>query len=89
MPDLLLTGTEEPHVGSIDVDLALDAARLQGGRYAELIRLLLQTRRYRQGGKTFQLLIDVDLGDGGRPLQVPVEFLSPKGVRLKRTSHRC
>jgi len=84
VPDLLLVGAEEPHVGSIDVDLALDALKLKGGRYAELIGLLLQTRRYRAGTKTFQLLTDVDLGDGGRPIEVAVEFLSPKGVRFKK-----
>jgi len=38
VPDLLLPNTEEPHVGSIDVDLALDADKLRGGRYAEIVR---------------------------------------------------
>ena len=33
-PDLLLPDADEPHVGSIDVDLALDAAKLNDGRYA-------------------------------------------------------
>jgi hypothetical protein len=84
VPDLLLSGAEEPHVGSIDVDLALDALKLQDGRYAELIDLLLRTRRYRQGAKTFQLLSDVDLGDGSRPVEVAVEFLTPKGIRFKK-----
>ena len=40
-PDLLLTPAsmkDEAHVGSIDVDLALDASKLNDGRYAELIR---------------------------------------------------
>jgi len=37
---------EEPHVGSIDVDLALDAAKLNDGRYAEILKLLLETKRY-------------------------------------------
>ena len=36
-PDLLLPDAEEPHVGSIDVDLALDVAKLDDGRYAELV----------------------------------------------------
>ena len=30
----------------IDVDLGLDAAKLKGGRYAELLELLLATNRY-------------------------------------------
>lgn len=84
VPDLLLPRSEEPHVGSLDVDLALDAQKLGGGRYAELLKLLLDTRRYRLGRKPFQLLTDVDLGDGGGSLQVEVEFLAPTEVKLKK-----
>ena len=70
VPDLLLPNAEEPHVGTIDVDLALDAEKLNEGRYAELLNLLLNTRRYRPGTKQFQLVADVDLGDGGAPVHV-------------------
>ena len=83
-PDLLLPDAEEPHVGSIDVDLALDAAKLKDGRYAELVKLLLDTRRYRCGEKPFQLVVAVDLKDGEPPVQVEVEFLAPKDVKLKK-----
>lgn len=83
-PDLLLPDAEEPHVGSIDVDLALDAAKLKDGRYAELVKLLLDTKRYRPGEKNFQLVVEVDLKDGERPVQVEVEFLAPKEVKLKK-----
>ena len=83
-PDLLLPDAEEQHVGSIDVDLALDAAKLKDGRYAQLIKLLLDTKRYRAGEKDFQLVVDVDLKDGEKPLQVEVEFLAPKEVKLKK-----
>ena len=51
VPDLLLPGAEPEHVGSIDVDLALDAAKLEDGRYAELLKLLLDTGRYEKGGQ--------------------------------------
>jgi len=83
-PDLLLPDADEPHVGSIDVDLALDAAKLKDGRYAELIKLLLDTKRYRAGEKDFQLVVEVDLKDGEKPVQVEVEFLAPKEVKLKK-----
>ena len=83
-PDLLLPDADEPHVGSIDVDLALDAAKLNDGRYAELVKLLLDTKRYRAGEKEFQLVAKVDLKDGERPVQVEVEFLAPKKVKLKK-----
>lgn len=84
VPDLLIPTAEEPHVGSIDVDLALDAAKLGGGRYAELLTLLLNTKRYRPGTKPFQLVVDVDLKDGLDAVQVEVEFLAPKQVKLTK-----
>ncbi len=40
VPDLVIGKTDEAHVGSIDVDLALDATRLEKGRYAEMLKLL-------------------------------------------------
>lgn len=83
-PDLLLPEADEPHVGSIDVDLALDAAKLDKGRYAELLKLLLDTKRYRKGAKDFQLVVEVDLKDGEKPVLVEVEFLAPKEVKLKK-----
>ncbi len=84
VPYLLLPDVQEPHVGSIDVDLALDAEKLLGGRYAGMLKILLDTRRYRPGEKPFQFVTDVDLGDGGKPVQVEVEFLAPKEVRLRK-----
>lgn len=85
-PDLLLPEADEPHVGSIDVDIALDAAKLNDGSYAELVKLLLDTRRYRTGEKDFQLVVEVDLEDGEGPVQVEVEFLAPREVKLKKRS---
>lgn len=84
VPDLLLQHTPNPHVGSIDVDLALDAARLGDGRYAELINLLLGTGRYERGEKDFQLVTTVELGDGEPAIRVDVEFLAPAAVKLKK-----
>jgi hypothetical protein len=84
VPDLLIPEAEESHIGSIDVDLALDAAKLDKGRYAEMLKLLIDTKRYRQGEKEFQLVTEVDLKDGDKPVQVEVEFLAPKDVKLKK-----
>ena len=84
VPDLLLNDAEEPHIGSIDVDLALDAAKLTEGRYAELLKLLLDTKRYRTGAQAFQFLVTVDLKDGEKPIEVEVEFLASKQVKLKK-----
>lgn len=83
-PDLLLPEAEEKHVGSIDVDLALDIGKLTEGRYAKLLKLLLDTKRYRQGENDFQLVVDVDLKDGQKPVLVDVDFLAPKEGKLQK-----
>jgi len=84
VPDLLIPNASEPHVGSIDVDLALDAEKLNGGRYADLLNLLLDTRRYVPGSKDFQLIAEVDLEDGGALIQVDVEFLAPHDLKIEK-----
>ena len=83
VPDLLIQNSAEPHVKSIDVDLALDAAKLTDGRYAELLALLLDTRRYERSEKPFQLFTTVDLGDGQNPVRVDVDFLAPSEFKLR------
>ena len=84
VPGLLLPDAEEPHVGSIDVDLALDADKLREGRYAEIVNSLLATERYTQTDRAFKLQARVDLGDSGPELVVDVDFLKPVGRRRKR-----
>lgn len=79
VPDLLLSGAGERHVGSIDVDLALDAARLKQGRYARIIQALLATGRYARADEPFRLRARVDLHDDGRAVVVDVDFLKPPG----------
>ena len=62
LPDLLMDKAEEAHVGSIDVDLALDAENLADARYAELLKALLNTRRYRQAEEPYKLYAEVRKG---------------------------
>jgi hypothetical protein len=84
VPDLLMPDAAPEHIGSIDVDLALDAAKLGDGRYAELLKLLLDTGRYEKGDKDFQLVTMVDLAEGEAAVRVEVEFLAPADVKLKK-----
>ena len=84
VPDLLVGNADPKHIGSIDVDLALDAANLNDGRYAELLKLLLDTGRYHIGDKAFQLVTKVPLDDGEEPVQVQVEFLAPSEVKMQK-----
>ena len=84
VPDLLMPDAPERHIGSIDVDLAVDADRLREGRYAEMLKQLLATGRYKQGPQPFQLVTEVDLGDGEGVVVVEVDFLASKDVRLDK-----
>jgi len=88
VPDLLLPAAAEPHVGSMDVDLALDAQKLREGRYAEIVKSLLATGRYEQTDQQFKLRATVDLGDGGPVLEVDIDFLKSPGKRRKRKGPR-
>lgn len=83
VPGLLLPDHSPRHVGSVDLDLALDAEKLADGRYAELLQQLLNTKRYHLGDKPFQMVAQVDLGDGDELVRVEVEFLASKEFRLK------
>jgi predicted nucleotidyltransferase len=84
VPDLLMEKAEEAHVGSIDVDLALDAGKLADGRYAELLKVLLDTRRYQQAEEPFKLYAEVDLKDGQSPVRVDVDFLKSPDAKTKK-----
>lgn len=84
VPDLLLKNADEPHIGSIDVDLALDAVKLAEGRYGQLLETLLKTRRYHQSDEPFRLYVEVDLEDGEPPLRVDVDFLKPAGIKPRK-----
>jgi hypothetical protein len=86
VPELLAPDGAPAHVGSIDVDLALDVRKLQEGKYAELLKLLIETGRYTMGTKSFQLVTTVDLRDGEVPVEVQLEFLASVDVKL--TKHR-
>lgn len=88
VPDLLLPEAEERHVGSIEVDLALDAEKLADGRYAGLLKTLLDTRRYKKADEAFKLYAEVDLEDGDPPIRVDVDFLKSPDAKTKRNKPR-
>lgn len=84
IPDLLMPKADEPHVGSIDVDLALDAEKLAAGRYAELLKSLIATKRYQQADEPFKLYAEVDLKNGQPPVRVDVDFLKSPAAKTKK-----
>src|SRR5271154_4036546 len=69
VPWLLLEDSEMEHVGTLDVDLNLDAEALQNGEYADLIKALMG-HQYQQteDTKDFQLRRMVPARDGGEDI---------------------
>ena len=85
VPWLLLTGSDMPHVGTLDVDLTLHAEALGDGDYARLVDALLR-QGYRQGEdrRRFQLVRTVPARDGGPDIDVVVDFLMPRDATIAK-----
>lgn len=87
VPWLLLSQAEMAHVGTADVDLALDAKALGDGEYARLVEML-QSQGYRQSPdlRRFQLARTVAANDGGPPIDIVVDFLIPRDAVIAKNS---
>lgn len=83
VPWLLLGNEEMPHVGTLDVDVGLDARALGDGEYATLVDAL-QGHGYQQRRefRRFQLVRRVPVGDGGAPIDIVVDFLMPRDAEI-------
>jgi len=85
VPWLLLDNGDMPHVGSLDVDICLDAAALGDGEYAKLVESLLgQGYEQREENRCFQLVRPVPDPSGGPPVEIIVDFLMPRNARIIR-----
>jgi hypothetical protein len=83
VPWLLLDNKEMPHVGTIDIDLSLDAEALIDDEYVDLVDALKdQGYEQREALRVFQLVRTVDLRDGGPPIEVIVDFLVPRDAKI-------
>lgn len=83
VPWLLLNNEEMPHVGSLDVDLSLDAEALGDGEYATLVEAL-KGHGYEQRTtlRRFQLIRQVSARDDGPPIDIIVDFLMPRDAEI-------
>jgi len=83
VPWLLLGNEDMPHVGTLDVDVSLDAEALGDGEYATLIDAL-RGHGYDQRDelRRFQLVRRVPVQDGGAPIDVIVDFLMPRDAEI-------
>ena len=87
IPWLLQNNEDMPHVGTLDIDLGLDPSALTDGEYAKLIESL-QGYGYRQRAdlKQFQLVRELPQDDGSAPIEVVVDFLMQRDVKLVKNS---
>lgn len=85
VPWLLLKGEAMPHVGTLDVDLGLNAEALGNGEYAHLVEELMK-HDYKQSAakKDFQLVKAVPAADGEGSIEVVVDFLMPKDAKVEK-----
>lgn len=83
VPALVFQETHPEHIGTVDVDLALNASALADNQqYASLVEALENkgyVRGEKFGLKSFQLAREVSLQDGGAPVRILVDLLKPKG----------
>ena len=87
VPWLLLNESDMPHIGTLDVDLSLDAEALGDGEYAQLVDSLLR-QGYRQGENRprFQLVRTVPARDGGADIDIVVDFLMPRDATIAKNT---
>ena len=83
VPWLLLGNEDMPHVGTLDVDVGLDAEALGDGEYATLIDALRgHGYHQREALRRFQLVRQVPTRDGGNPIDIIVDFLMPRDAQI-------
>ncbi len=91
VPTLLIDAPDTPHVGTLDIDLTLDAHGLREDQEYARIITLLEAQHYVRSGqdggadlRAFQLQRTVDLADGGPVIPVVIDLLMPRGLKLKK-----
>ena len=83
VPWLLIDQTDMPHVGTVDIDIGLDAEALGDGEYAELVEgLKNHGYEQREERRRFQLVRQIDVGDGGVPVDIVLDFLMPRDAKV-------
>ena len=84
VPWPLLNESDMSHVGTLDVDLSLDAEALGDGEYAQLVEALLrQGYRQPENRPRFQL---VRSRDGGDDIDIIVDFLMPRDAMIAKNT---
>lgn len=83
VPWLVLEPEDMRHVGTLDIDLSLDAEALGGGEYKTLVESLIG-HGYEKNAATraFQLIRRVKAADDGPTVDIVVDFLMPRHAEI-------
>jgi hypothetical protein len=85
VPWLLIPGHEMPHVGTMDVDIALDAEALADSEYVRLVDALMSNGyRKRPNLRRFQLAREVPVAGAGSSVEIVVDFLMPHDAAIEK-----
>ncbi|KWF23599.1 nucleotidyl transferase AbiEii/AbiGii toxin family protein [Burkholderia ubonensis] len=85
VPWLLLDNDDMRHVGTLDIDLSLDAEALADTAYAALVDALRGNGyEQRESLRRFQLVRHVEARDDGPPIDVIVDFLMPRHAEIEK-----
>ncbi len=85
VPSLLLDHSDMSHIGTLDIDLGLNAEALGEGEYARLIEAL-QAKGYerRDGLRRFQLVRRLPAESDSTPIDIIVDFLMPRDASIAK-----
>ena len=87
VPWLLLNEADMPHIGTLDVDLSLNAEALGDGEYAQLVESLLKQGYHQQKNLSrFQLVRTVPARDEGADIDIVVDFLMPRDAMIAKNA---
>jgi len=73
VPEFIVSSADNPHVGSIDVDIAIDHREILGDAYRTIQELLL-SRGYRQGNQPYIFFRELTID--GQQVKVEIDLLS-------------
>ena len=86
VPWLLLGDSDMKHVGTLDIDLSLNAEALaEDEQYAGLVEALReQGYGSREELKNFRMVRAIDPADGGGPIDIIIDFLRPYDAVIEK-----
>ena len=75
IPTFLIPQSDEPHVGSLDIDLAFDFTKIPDDTYRTILELLLKRGYTQDEDQPFRFFRDVMMEDGGS-IKVEVDLMA-------------